>query len=193
MTSMHFLIAASLAIGLAIAGPAIAQPSPLNARSGSEETMRPPDVPEEAPRTPSSPPVPPPTPAGLPPAPPPIAPPPPLTGDDALRAKVMAFLAVEIEQAKATNDQEAKISINLVDLNRDGTPEALVIVNHPNLCVVDIGCTAYVLDLTGETARSLGDLVGRRLEVANTTTAGWRDLKLNGVTMRLRNGVYVKK
>src|SRR5271165_4835334 len=49
----------------------------------------------------------------------------------------------------------ASASIRFVDLNGDGTPEAIVVFNDREDCGSH-GCSASVLDLRGPTAKSVG-------------------------------------
>src|ERR1700746_2238249 len=78
----------------------------------------------------------------------------------AYRAKAMAFLM----QGDAGSGSNRKVFLDLVDLNGDGIPEALARVESREDCG-SRGCTAYVLDLTGPTARSIGDFTAHSLKV----------------------------
>lgn len=100
----------------------------------------------------------------------------------------MSFLGNDIADARSS-ESKPNISLNLVDLNGDGIPEALVRVESPNDCG-SRGCTAYALDLTGTTARSIGDFTAQTLTVLPTKTGAWRDLSLNGVKMVFQGGKY---
>lgn len=110
--------------------------------------------------------------------------------EDAYRAKAIAFMSGNGgDQAGA----KAKFTIKLVDLNGDGTPEALVIDNNPDSCGSH-GCAANILDLTGPKARSMADLLGFDLSVLPTKTGGWRDVGLSSTkTTKLvhRGNMYV--
>lgn len=100
--------------------------------------------------------------------------------DSALRAKVTQFIKAE---------ENAQVSTRFVDLNADGTPEALVIVRTPDGCG-SRGCEAYVLDLRGPAARSIGDFIAHKLEALSSRTGGWRDISVNGHRIRFRGGRY---
>ena len=102
------------------------------------------------------------------------------------KAKAMAFLT------KDAGETKPKITLTLVDLNGDGIPEGLATVTSPIDCGSH-GCTAYVLDLTGPRARSIGDFIAfdRDLKALPTKTHGWRDVSLNDIKQVYRNGKYV--
>jgi hypothetical protein len=108
----------------------------------------------------------------------------------AYRAKAMAFLAHDIADARSEG-ANPKVSLNLVDLNGDGIPEALVrIEGGPPICGAS-HCPAYVLDLSGPTARSIGDfLVQQSLKALPTKTGAWRDVSLDGGKMIFHAGKY---
>ena len=96
--------------------------------------------------------------------------------DSSYRAKAMAFLAQDIADARSGSNP--KVFLDLVDLNGDGIPEALARIESPDSCGTR-GCTAYVLDLSGPTARSIGDFAAHSLTVLPTKTGAWRDVSVN--------------
>ena len=98
---------------------------------------------------------------------------------EAYRAKAMAFLAEDIADARGSGSNP-KVSLTLVDLNGDGIPEALARIESPGSCGTR-GCTAYVLDLSGPSARSIGDFIAHRLEVLPTKTGAWRDVSVKRI------------
>ena len=102
----------------------------------------------------------------------------------AYRAKAMAFLMQDLD------DKNPNISLDLVDLNGDGIPEALASIESPSECGTR-GCTAYVLDLSGPTARSMGDFIAQSLTRLPTKTGAWQDVALNGVKMSFHAGRYI--
>jgi hypothetical protein len=77
-----------------------------------------------------------------------------------------------------------------VDLNGDGIPEALARIESPFSCGSH-GCAAYILDLSGPTARSIGDFIAFSLEVLPTKTGAWRDVSVNGFKQVFQAGKYV--
>ena len=109
----------------------------------------------------------------------------------AVRAKVTQFIK-EIEKETSEFDPGGKVQVStrFVDLNADGTPEALVIVRTPHGCG-SRGCEAYVLDLRGPAARIIGEYIGNKLEALPSRTGGWRDILLDGRRrIRFRGGQY---
>jgi hypothetical protein len=107
----------------------------------------------------------------------------------AYRAKAMAFLAQDIADARSEG-ANPKVSLNLVDLNGDGIPEALVRIESRYTCGAS-HCAVYVLDLSGPTARSIGDfLVQQSLKALPTKTGAWRDVSLDGGKMIFHAGKY---
>jgi hypothetical protein len=109
--------------------------------------------------------------------------------DSSYRAKAMAFLAQDIADARSSGSNP-KVSLNLVDLNGDGIPEALARIESPYSCGTR-GCTAYVLDLSGPTARSIGDFIAHSLTVLPTKTGAWRDVSVNGFKQVFLAGKYM--
>jgi hypothetical protein len=82
------------------------------------------------------------------------------------------------------------VFLDLVDLNGDGIPEALARIESPYSCGTR-GCTAYVLDLSGSAARSIGDFTAHSLKVLPTKTGEWRDVSVNGIKQAFQAGKYV--
>ena len=109
----------------------------------------------------------------------------PAANTAAYRAKAMAFL----KQGDAGSGSNRKYFVDLVDLNGDGIPEALARVESFEDCG-SRGCAAYVLDLTGPTARSMGDFIAQSLKVLPSKTGGWTDVSLNGHKKVFRAGKY---
>lgn len=101
----------------------------------------------------------------------------------------MAFLAQDIADARSSGSNP-KVFLTLVDLNGDGIPEALARIESPASCGTR-GCTAYVLDLSGPTARSIGDFTAQSLKVLPTKTGAWRDVSLNGIKQVFQAGKYM--
>lgn len=109
----------------------------------------------------------------------------------ALRAKVTRYIA-EFERGTGLKGApKPDAAIDLVDLNGDGTPEALVVLKGGTYCGAR-GCTAFVLDLRGPKARSIGDFIAAELRALPTKTGGWRDIDLNGYRMVYRSGKYTR-
>jgi len=106
-----------------------------------------------------------------------------------LRAKVQRFVADFVRTSGVRGARPPRHSTKFVDLNGDGTPEALVVLQGALFCGAR-GCSAWVLDLRGTKARSIGDFTAATLDVLPSRTGRWRDISLNGVRMRYRNGRY---
>lgn len=106
-----------------------------------------------------------------------------------LQAKVMRFLG-ELDVNAPLENEDRKISIDLVDLNGDNFPEALVIVEGRLQCGTR-GCAANVLDLSGTEARSIGDFIAFELVPAETKTNSWRDIRIGGLRQVFHDGQYV--
>jgi hypothetical protein len=109
--------------------------------------------------------------------------------DSSYRAKAMACLAQDITDARSSGSNP-KVFLNLVDLNGDGIPEALARMESPDSCGTR-GCPAYVLDLGGPTARSIGDFTAHSLTVLPTKTGAWRDVSVNGFKQVFQAGKYM--
>lgn len=95
------------------------------------------------------------------------------TGEAALRKKVEQFFHGD------PIFQEKTASVRFVDLNGDGTPEALVVFSGPQDCG-SRGCNANVLDLRGPAAKDIGDFIAWDLQPLPSRTRGWRDISLTG-------------
>src|SRR5215470_1985217 len=108
--------------------------------------------------------------------------------DSSYRSKAMAFLAQDIADARSSGSNP-KVFLDLVDLNGDGIPEALARIESPDSCGSH-GCTAYILDLSGPTARSMGDYIALILKVLPTKTGAWRDVSVNGYKQVFQAGKY---
>lgn len=112
------------------------------------------------------------------------------TADEAaLRAKVMAFAQGHAAGAGLPLGGDADMAIEFVDLNEDGTPEGLVILKGMNWCGMR-GCAAFVLDLSGPQARSIGDFIGTALTPLPDRTGQWRDIALDGRRVRFQGDAY---
>ncbi|MEM6623775.1 MAG: hypothetical protein AAF674_16210 [Pseudomonadota bacterium] len=99
------------------------------------------------------------------------------------RTKALAFAA-----AQAGGDVPEIRRLEMVDLNRDGVPEAFLILGG-KFCGARL-CDGYVLDLSGEDAKPLGNWAIATLRPSTTMLNGWRDLEVNGSTLRYLRGRY---
>ena len=109
--------------------------------------------------------------------------------DPALRRQVEATLRRDLEDARAMNGQAARLQIQSVDLNGDGRSDAIVLMDHPFSCG-SRGCAVHVFVADGSGLRRVGDILANEVKPATTSTAGWRDLSLNGRRWTMQNGQY---
>lgn len=109
--------------------------------------------------------------------------------DPALRRQVEAALRRDLEDARAMNGQAARLQIESVDLNGDGRADAIVLMDHPFACG-SRGCAVHVLVTEGTGLRRVGDILANDVKPAGTSTAGWRDLSVNGRRWTMQNGHY---
>ncbi len=97
----------------------------------------------------------------------------------ALQAKARRHFLAEIAEARKANGQEPDFAITLTDLNGDGYPEALVVMSHSYWCGT-AGCAARILDLQPMRPMVIGEFSANQLGAASSTTAGWRDVEVDG-------------
>ncbi len=106
-----------------------------------------------------------------------------------LKAKVMRFIDGKAGNTGDTSEAPSEITIDYADLNGDGAPEAVVIIKGFLYCG-SRGCAAYVLDLGGPEARSIGEFIAVQIEPLASNTGGWRDIAINGRPISFRDGAY---
>ncbi len=109
--------------------------------------------------------------------------------DPAAQAKVARFADAQVAAAGIDPSDDLRYRMTFVDLNRDGMPEALLTLDGRDWCGT-MGCSAWVLDLTGAEAQSLGDFISHEMQALGTMTNGWHDLSLNGHRQVMRGGSY---
>ena len=109
--------------------------------------------------------------------------------DPALRRQVEAALRRDLEDARAMNGQAARLQMQSVDLNGDGRSDAIVLMDHPFSCG-SRGCAVHVFVAEGAGLRRVGDILANEVKPATTSTAGWRDLSVNGRRWTMQNGQY---
>lgn len=107
---------------------------------------------------------------------------------DELRTKAARFVT-DWQREGGLPDINPDAELRLVELNGADPPEALVILRGVETCG-SRGCTAFVLDLRGQQARSIGDFIAHSLEPLPTSSNGWRDLSLNGQRITFEAGKY---
>ena len=99
--------------------------------------------------------------------------------DPALRRQVETALRRDMEDARSMNGQAARLQVQSVDLNGDGRADAIVLMDHPFSCG-SRGCAVHVFVTEGSGLRRVGDILANEVKPATTSTAGWRDLSVNG-------------
>jgi hypothetical protein len=81
--------------------------------------------------------------------------------------------------------------LTLVDLNGDGTPEALIVHRNLTHCGA-AACSAAVLELSGPAVREiLIEVGGETFTALASRSEGWRDLGVDGALVQYRGGRYV--
>jgi hypothetical protein len=109
--------------------------------------------------------------------------------DPALRRQVETALRRDMEDARSMNGQAARLQVQSVDLNGDGRADAIVLMDHPFSCG-SRGCAVHVFVSEGSGLRRVGDILANEVKPATTSTAGWRDLSVNGRRWIMQNGQY---
>lgn len=121
----------------------------------------------------------------------------PLTDFNALpadvRTSVQAFMADELANAREANGFDATLNAHRVDLNNDGTPEVIVVVEHPFVCGTG-GCLTYVFEISSGTATPIVEVLSRgNIALGNGSTGDWRNLVIDGSSFLFdtEKGLYV--
>jgi hypothetical protein len=110
-----------------------------------------------------------------------------------VRMSVQAFMADELAVAREANGFDATLNAHLVDLNNDGTPEVIVVVEHPFVCGTG-GCLTYVFEVSSGTATPIVEVLSRgNIALGNGTTGDWRNLVIDGSSFLFdtEKGLYV--
>lgn len=106
-----------------------------------------------------------------------------------LDAQVEDTLQRDISDARAMNGEAPALRIQRVDLNGDGQLDAIVLVDHPLTCGSG-GCAVHVFVSETGRLRRVGDFLAHKAGVATTSTAGWRDLAVEGRRWIFAGGHY---
>lgn len=109
--------------------------------------------------------------------------------DNVLRGKAMAFVAAFLDSAGLPLGDNDTVTVDLVELNGESPREAFVMVKGRKWCG-SRGCSAFVLDLSGLEAASVGDFIAFEFEALPGTMNGWRDIAINGSRRVYRDGAY---
>ena len=89
------------------------------------------------------------------------------------------FLQAYLHAASGVSDKTTRYQAAFVDLNGDGTPEAIVYVTGGAWCGSG-GCTTLVLTRTGSSYRVISKIPITRppIRVLKTVSNGWRDISV---------------
>lgn len=109
--------------------------------------------------------------------------------EPALRRQVEAALRRDLDDARAMNGQAARLQMQSVDLNGDGRADAIVLMDHPFSCG-SRGCAVHVFVAEGAGLRRVAEILANDVKPAGSSTAGWRDLSVNGRRWTMQNGQY---
>ena len=109
--------------------------------------------------------------------------------DPALDAKVGAFTTDFFRSAGMPVPDDLRIERQLVDLGGSATPEGLVVLRSSMACGT-MGCSAFILDLEGAAARSIGDFIATGFSPLDSRTNGWRDVGMGPAVLQFDNGAY---
>jgi hypothetical protein len=102
--------------------------------------------------------------------------------------KVRQFVA-EWMSGSGLGGSMPEIDSQYTDLNGDGQAEAMIVLRSTYTCGAR-ACSAFVLDLSGPEARSVGDLLAVSLDVLPTSTNGWQDISVDGRRVTFGDGHY---
>lgn len=96
---------------------------------------------------------------------------------DPVQTSLRQAIASYMKQQGATPDASHRFFADYIDLNGDGTQDALVVFNSSDWCGTG-GCTMLVFQGQNKTFRLVSEssLVNPPLTVSETKTKGWRDL-----------------
>lgn len=109
--------------------------------------------------------------------------------DPGVRRLVEAELRRDLDDARAMNGQSARLRLQSADLNGDGRSDVIALMDHPFSCG-SRGCAVHVFVVEGSRLRRVGDILAQEVTPAATSTAGWRDLSVNGRRWTMQNGQY---
>ena len=109
--------------------------------------------------------------------------------DPGVRRLVEAELRRDLDDARAMNGQSARLRLQSADLNGDGRSDVIALMDHPFSCG-SRGCAVHVFVVEGSRLRRVGDILAQEVTPAATSTAGWRDLSVNGQRWTMQDGQY---
>jgi len=107
-------------------------------------------------------------------------------------ALVQRFFAREIDDAARFDGQRPDMTIEVIDLNGDGSGELIVEFRSVFMGGVR-GCSTHILEVSAETLRAVGGMLtcGVRTGVMRPQTNGWLDLfGERGGRWRYSDGTY---
>lgn len=109
--------------------------------------------------------------------------------DPGLRRLVETELRRDLDDARGMNGQSARLRLQSVDLNGDGRSDIIALMDHPFSCG-SRGCAVHIFVVDGSRLRRVGDILANEVTPVATSTAGWRDLSVNGRRWAMQNGQY---
>ena len=113
----------------------------------------------------------------------------PVAVDPGVRRLVEAELGGDLDDARTMNGQSARLRLQSVDLNGDGRSDVIALMEHPFSCG-SRGCAVHVFVVEGSRLRHVGDILAHEVTHTATSTAGWRDLSVNGQRWTMQNSQY---
>jgi len=107
----------------------------------------------------------------------------------AFRERLVRHYAEDDKAARAVNDEPLRLDITFADLDGDGTPEAIVRLDHPAFCG-SRGCTIDVVRFQRDRIAILGAFIAHEVEQRGSPAAACRCLSVGGRAWALVNGRY---
>jgi len=101
--------------------------------------------------------------------------------DREAEAVVAAAFAEPLAESRAAGAQDSVLTAR-ADLNGDGAPEILGMVQSGYLCIPASGCPVGVFQAAGGSYSLVATVYGDVIEVLDSRTKGWRDLGLGSLS-----------
>lgn len=100
-----------------------------------------------------------------------------------LRERLVRHYAEDDKAARAMNNEPLRLDITFVDLDGDGTPEAIVRLDHPAFCG-SRGCAIDVVRFDGDSVVVLGSYVAYQVGACHDAIAQSRCVVVHGSARR---------